>query len=241
MNQLYKYTLPQGSFLYRYDILEPPTKWSVQHKNPEYIDYSIGTKNVVNAFFFFNSKRQAESTGRYAIMRNNRCNEYWISKCKTKRDILLLDLRDFNNYIALLNEFTNEGFNILTEEFSMGGYGQERYSQIAEDFCFLREIYSKGTSWVRNKQLFTQVGVVVEKIEKVIGIPKDNIGGFCQSLTDYKNGVAFKNLLCNTGFEGYIFNESDHSEGSDTICVFETEVLTMPEIDDHIVGHIGVL
>ena len=48
----------------------------------------------------------------------------------------------------------------------------------------------------------------------------------CQGLTDFSNGIIFKDILEEKGFDGYIFQETD----AKTFCLFNSHKLSLPKV-----------
>lgn len=219
MNQLTDYILQPEVELYRYDIQLPPQEWDVDFKNPEYAHYTMGPKNQIGAFFFFNSFEQAEKTASRAVTQNkDMSSEFWITKCKRNMDLRLLDLRDFLHCTGLLATLDHNGFNVLTDDFKT--WHGIPFSAIASNIKQIEAI-SKDPNWYLDKAKSEIVNLAVTKVEDTFLFLNDNIGALCQLLTDFSNGFSFKSQLQENGYEGYIFNESDHSEGSDTLCILD--------------------
>lgn len=77
------YKIPGAVKLFRYDIECPPDNWNTDFKNKEYV-YSddcedLRIKNRIGAFYFFENKATAYSTGCLAAQ-NNGCNKIWLTE-----------------------------------------------------------------------------------------------------------------------------------------------------------------
>lgn len=55
------------------------------------------------------------------------------------------------------------------------------------------------------------------------------LGFFGQCLTDFENGIHFRNFLESVPLEGYMFNESNGTSGSNTICLLSDNYLSKPK------------
>lgn len=82
--------LKARTVLYRYDLSsELPKEWSTDYKSKEY-DYGIlGRKNKMNAFFFYDSKDVAESTGKCASFKID-VDEITLTSTKLEEDVIFL-------------------------------------------------------------------------------------------------------------------------------------------------------
>ena len=117
------YKIPGAVKLFRYDIECPPDNWNTDFKNKEYV-YSddcedLRIKNRIGAFYFFENKATAYSTGCLAAQ-NNRCTKIWLTETSIIQEIQLLDLSQFENISSLLLSFDELGFDILTDKFHQG-------------------------------------------------------------------------------------------------------------------------
>lgn len=230
MNQLRDCILQSGEKLYRYDIKEPPKEWSTDFKNPEYVYSDTGIKNQIGAFFFFNSYHQAVNTACCAIIKNaNIAKGIWITECTTSKIIKLLDLRDFNFCVELLAAFDKSDYPILTDNFR--SWKDISFANMEKGIRSIEDIVLENSIWTTNQEQSTRIGKVAAKMEQILSIPNDHIGYLLQLLTDYSNGLYFKSILHDKGYEGYIFNETNNFftiKGTDTICVFSAEKLNSP-------------
>ena len=230
MNVLTDLYLQIGERLYRYDIIEPPKNWTSTFKNPEYIYPDTGVKNQVGAFFFFNSRQQAQYTAYCAINKcANLAKGIWITECTIKESVKLLDLRDSFFTIELLAALDNSGFPIFTSDFR--SWWGTPFSTIKDDIHSVEEIVLKDASWIYNPEQKKRIDDASKKMYKALSITNDHIGHLLQLLTDYSNGICFKSMLQEKDYEGYIFNETNSPyppNGTDTVCVFSSEKFLPP-------------
>lgn len=229
-----KFQLQEYSELFRYDLSAPPTSWDMKYKNPEYVNSEKGSKNQIGAFFFFNSKEQASNTAHKAIERypTKNYNKIWITQAVVKSPVNLLDLRRFTYCSGLLATLQNKGYDIMSSSFRKYGLW-ESYENAKEAVDLIISISEKDPNWALDKEKDKLIQESINRIEDVIGLPNEYIGGLCQQFTDFGNGFAFKDMLQEKGFEGYIFNESNHAVGSDTVCLLSAEKLEEPVIVDY--------
>lgn len=221
--------MSKGSKLYRYDLTEPPYQWSTKHKNPEYQNNSK-SKNLFGGFFFFNSLYQAVGTCKAAFDRYG--EEYqcaWLTECETIREISLLDLRmELTISSALLNlykgsiDIFNDSFHVYSNKgpqvtFSIFRKDIETITQIIEDI-----------EWYHNQENNRVFNEFVHKIEQHF-IANDYVGLLGQRLTDCENGISFSKLLQERQWGGYIFNEANRQEATDTVCLINSDILGSPK------------
>lgn len=227
MNQLKDYILETGTLLYRYDLKEPPKDWSKDFKNPEYVYSDLGVKNQVGAFFFFDSHNQATNTAQCAVQRHpNIVDGIWITMCTIKKTVKLLDLRDFQFCTGLLFTLEHQKYNILIANFRT--WQGVPFSDMSKSLQTICDISLEDSNWFLSSEKSKNIDSAILNVESILGFPNDNIGALCQLFTDYSNGEVFKNLLIEKGYEGYIFNESNHSTGSNTLCIFESNKFWEP-------------
>lgn len=136
-----------------------------------------------------------------------------ITSCEVRKDIVLLDLftgiERCSNMISVL-----KGLNLNVVNTLFYNYQRDTsYTEIEHD---LELLYS---------------GNCTEKLGAAARI--DDF--FCsrlpllgQSLTDFNNGVAFKEMLIRNHWEGYVFKEE---ESSNTYCLLDATKLTNPVHD----------
>ena len=116
MNTIKEFVLKKGFCLYRYDIVEPPKEWNTDYKNPEYEYPDTGIKNLIGAFFFFNSFQYAYKTAICAVEKE-KADGIWITRCTLKEPVKLFDLRDFILCVELLAVLDKTENEIFCDEF----------------------------------------------------------------------------------------------------------------------------
>lgn len=225
------YIMPKGYKLYRYDLNEPPCNWSINHKNPEYQYGSGKIKNQFNGFFFFNSFYQTIGTCKNAIEKNgDRFQCAWLTKCETICETALLDIRKAPSISALFLGLYKNGFDIFNDNFSI--YKKEDkipFSIFRKDLEEFSKIV-EDEKWYLSKDKNEVVNEFIRKIETLF-IDNDWLGFAEQSLTDFENGISFSKLLQEKNLDGYIFNEANRIEGSDTVCFIDNKALSDPKCE----------
>ena len=234
MNKLKEYILPIGKKLYRYDIKEPPKEWSSDFKNPEDVYSNTGIKNLIGAFFFFNSRIQAVKTANCAFRKHiNTAEGIWITECTIKEYIRLLDLRDSIICIELLAAFDKAGFDIFSDK--LKSWEGIQFSKLANIIKPIEDVVLSDTKkWINDKELTKIVRISITGMQKILNIENTNIGHLLQLLTDFTNGAYFKKLLQDNMYEGYIFNETNCPipiTGSDTVCIFNSTKFLAPRVE----------
>lgn len=231
MNKLNDYILRPGTQLYRYDLKEPPKEWRSDFKNPEYVYPDRGVKNEIGAFFFFNTLKQAHDTALFSWRKNkdkNR-NGIWITKCTISEPIKLLDLRDSIICIELLAAFDKSGFDIFSDK--LKSWNGISFSKLAEYIQSVEDIVLSDTNWANDKEITNSVQNSIMGLQRILNIENIHIGHLLQLLTDFSNGIHFRKILQEKGYEGYIFNETNCPvpiTGTDTICVFNSTKFQLP-------------
>lgn len=220
------YTVPGAVHLHRYDVECPPEDWNADFKNQEYV-YSdecedLRIKNRIGAYFFFENRATAYCTGTIAAKKLNR-NRIWLTETSITNEIQLLDFSHFEHISALLLAFDEIGFDVLTDKF-------HKFNSIGacKSFADLRPLVEH----------LKQLDVKPDKTDKdhyeIINIANE-IGHFFsgnhridylgQLLSDFTNGIEFKEMLLSKGYDGYIFRESHDSP---TYCILNSDALSKP-------------
>lgn len=208
--------LEPGDKLYRYDLGEKlDAEWLTDYSSPEYSFSEYGPKNKIGLFFFYNDISAAKNTLAQAVYNQKKMgiiyNYGTITSCQVIDDIRLLDLEaglsSCSDKIRFLHQI---GLNVITELFY--NYQFKRpYSELQnalEDLLSTDQSLSSAAENVINEFFYN--------FPPLLG----------QSLTDFDNGEAFKEMLENKGFEGYVFMEDFIS---DTYCLLSSNKITEPE------------
>lgn len=212
--------------LYRYTFVnsQPPSTWSPDFKNPEYTIERV--KNEIGAYYFFlnlETTKAVASIAKSTLAKRglNEMNTCFVTNCCLTESVSLLDLRYPNgrcDAIVTLNQLFEEDINVLTDQFVK--HDGTPFSSVESSYTNYQRMLEKGDL------------ISTTTAELVIG---DSINTFFrgsygsmfgQMLTDYGNGVLFKQMLLTRGYEGYIFDEE---RSSHTVCLFDSDKLTQPE------------
>ena len=222
--------IPSGEWLYRYDLSQPLGEWSTEFYNPEYI-FDCGHKNQFGGFFFFDSEQQAENTGRKALKRykGRKFDGLWITKCQTTSKSELLDLRGYKSISAILCDFYQNGINIFNNSFHEFFFDKKSFVELKKPIELLCNITS-SLKWKENREASYNVKSIIKFVETFF--VDDAVPGILgQCLTDFENGTAFKAILEENNFEGYIFNEANGMIGTDTLCFLSSDKLSRPQTE----------
>lgn len=214
--------LPVGTALYRYCLgTEVPTVWSSDYHSPEYFSPKFGDKNQIGAFFFYPYEQTARNVLSVAVQQQERQGHPYpnntITNCHTTADINLLDITNCQRPVNILNILHDEGIDVLTTDFNKYLDDMVPFYQIRGHHQFIMQ--NEGTNdWIVKSDI-KEYGV---QIDQFFHWRVQYIG---QLLTDFGNGVTFKRLLQERGYEGYQFMEEKFTP---TICIFEADKLTVP-------------
>lgn len=208
--------LEPGDKLYRYDLGEKlDAEWLTDYSSPEYSFSEYGPKNKIGLFFFYNDISAAKNTLAQAVYNQKKMGTIYnygtITSCQVIDDIRLLDLEaglsSCSDKIRFLHQI---GLNVITELFY--NYQFKRpFSELQnslEDLLSTDQSLSSAAENVINEFFYN--------FPPLLG----------QSLTDFDNGEAFKEMLENNEFEGYVFMEDFIS---DTYCLLSSDKITAPE------------
>ena len=225
MEEIKEIILTKEHPLFRYDLVVPPEQWSKEFKNPIYVSKAYGAKNVIGAFFFFDSRNQAYNTGikQQNCFHTSANGIMYITQCNLKADISVLDLTSIEHCANLIYLLKDQGFDIINSEFFRATDDEIKELNDAIEFVVKFRATSKGNC-------YDSVDFVlnVQKIEKFLGFDELAVGFLCQRITDCKNGVKFKCFLQEIGKDGYMFNETNNRLGSNTICILESDKFDKP-------------
>lgn len=214
--------LPAGTALYRYCLgTVVPGAWSTDYHSPEYYSPDFGDKNKIGAFFFYPNEQTARNVLGAAVQKQEQQGHAYpsntITSCQTTADINLLDITGCQRPVNILNILYDEGIDVLTTDFNKYLDHTVPFNQIRGYHKFIMD--NEGTNDMVVKSDMKEYGV---KIDQFFHWRVQYTG---QLMTDFGNGVAFKGLLQERGFEGYQFmEEKDYP----TICIFESDKLSAP-------------
>lgn len=213
--------------LYRYDLECPPTDWSNEYKNVEYIYEgecdALRVKNQIGAFFFFENISTAYATGSIAAKKNG-TNTIWLTETSIINRISLLEFSHLKNISSILLAFEELGIDVLNDSFfkfnSCGAC--ESFEKLRPLLDELKDLDQKEH---KNDREIMKISDLAYEIGKFF-YSNERIDYFGQLLTDFGNGNTFKNILTEKGYDGYIFREDYNSS---TYCLFEASALSKPQ------------
>lgn len=219
-------TYKRAVHLHRYDVECPPEDWNTDFKNQEYI-YSeecvdLRIKNRIGAFFFFDNKGTAYCTGTIAAKKLN-LKRIWLTETSIAKEIQLLDFSHFENISSLLLVFEEIGFDVLTDRFhKFNPIGAcKSFVEIRPLVEHIRQLDAKPDKTDRDHSeilnIANEIGQFFYGNHRI-----DYLG---QLLSDFTNGIVFKEMLLSKGYNGYIFRESHDSP---TYCILNSDALSKP-------------
>ena len=212
--QDYMLILEKGDALYRYILMTPPPQeWSTCLHNPEYDSIELGPKNIIGAFFFYDTPVAAKKVLAQAIVNQQKIeNNYTyatVTCCLVTDDIILLNLESgILNCCDMISALNRIGINIVSSSF----YNYKKHLPFSSITSEMKKLNS-GDKIERE--------TAANSIESFFCYPP-YLG---QTLTDFNNGPIFKNMLKKKGLEGYVFMEL---LDSNTYCLFDSNKLTAP-------------
>ena len=219
-----------GFPLYRYDITRSPKgKWDKDYKSLIYYWPDAGPKNEIGAFFFFDTEYEAVEVGREVLGKkkdmirdNNPKLSIWITNTVTHENLYMLDLSKCKNVVDLYVTLWNEQIDIFRDDFyrfdSLNG--SVPLSQIKEHVACLatHNDETKSSKLIECKCEILNLYNCIDE--------NNQLAYACQGLTDFSNGIIFKDILEEKGFDGYIFQETD----AKTFCLFNSHKLSLPKV-----------
>ena len=87
---------------------------------------------------------------------------------------------------------------------------------------------TSNPDWKKDRDANNSVKSVIKFVE-IYFVDNDTPGILGQCLTDFENGAAFKAILEENNFEGYVFNEPNGLTGIDTFCFLSSDKLSLPQ------------
>lgn len=186
------------------------------------------TESVAFSFLIQNHKRKIQEKKALKRYRNREFEGLWITKCQTVSDSVFLDLREYRAITAILADFYQNGIDLFNDNFHEFYTGSKKsFVDLKEPIRLLCDITS-NPNWFKDIEVDKQVKSVVKFVETYF-FDNDTPGIFGQCLTDFENGAAFKAVLEENNFEGYIFNEANGMTGTDTLCFLSSDKLSYPQ------------
>lgn len=127
--------------LYRYNLIEPPSYWNEEFKNPQYVS-SRGAKNSIGAYFFYSKYETAVNVGKKAIQESGGDhNTLFITFAQLHQEANLLELSlpiETFEPDYMLNLLYDNGIDVLTDDFKHIN-PSHKLSEIRDDYFRIRE------------------------------------------------------------------------------------------------------
>ena len=217
----------KGKTFYRYDISsEPlPEEWDDTIKSIEYSNTAYGPKNIVGSFFFYDNQETAEAVGRIAIGRTDTTKSIIITSCQLVEDVNLLDLTKYDEALldvqsdhplSILNILKAHDIDVLTDNFHRYDTDVVPFSSLMEDFSIVHQPVTNDYNQIKNR---------INAATRINAFFHDCIPFLGQSLSDFANGISFKDILEKKDYDGYLFLEEPSSP---TYCLFKKNKLGKP-------------
>lgn len=198
-----------------------PEDWITSYHSPEYHSNDYGDKNQIGAFFFYKDEETARNVLGVAVKNSVKRGEIYkvntITSCQTTLDINLLDITGCQRPVNILNVLHDEGIDILTNEFVRHLNGIQTFDTIRGLHQYILDHESEYECPVNREKI--NCAVMIDVFFQCL------VGYTGQLMTDFGNGMVFKRLLIEKGYEGYQFMEE---KSSPTICLFDSSKISKP-------------
>lgn len=207
--------------LYRYGLgHDYPNVWCNNIHNQEYHFDELGDKNQIGAYFFYDNEDTARRVLDVAIENQKAQSEIvetaTITSCRVQEEIVLLDLYSgIDRCCNMISCLSDLNLNVVTDSF----YNYQKKKSYTAIQGFLEQLPIEQRP---NKGDDCKIINAARSIDVFFDNSNSLLG---QSLTDFENGVAFKELLINNDWEGYVFKEED---SSNTYCLLDATKLSDP-------------
>ena len=201
--------------LYRYDLVEPPNEWSKSHKSIEKNYYNESEhKNKADLFFFTDSLAIAKDLGKNAAINNDKVIYFLTSLNEFNSTIKIIDFSDCYNIYQMLCLLSDINIDVLSNRFQTFE-GTQTFESLKSIF----ESVESESDIDKKRKLFYQLKVHSSR-------SFDDISLFGQRLTDFENGIIFKDLvkLKYPDVDGYKWQEFKDKRGY-TYCFFDCDKL----------------
>lgn len=169
--------------LYRYDLVNPPTKWDINPKNEEYKSEIMGPKNSAGLYFFTDCYELANDLGR------SYKENYYLTTCRPN-ELKVIDFGRCDTIYHMLCVLKDLNIDVLTENFKTY---EEKDGNHINTFLSMRDYFY-------NAEVETDMINKMGLIQKLRVDPNSDylhISLFGQRLTDFQNGIIFKELVRN--------------------------------------------
>jgi hypothetical protein len=197
------------TFLYRSDLNQPPKQFATTFNNPKYLDSHLGYKNQAGLFFFTDSRDIANCLAQNECV-ERKSNNYFLTTVSVNKPLQLIDFTNSFNIYQMLCVLTDLGINVLTSNF--------KTFEDSQDFKSLDTIFNAAEEAIEPVQKFDDI----QKIKMHSNSSYEDIGLFGQRLTDFQNGIHFKQIMTDQypNIDGYTWREFGDDRGY-SYCLFE--------------------
>lgn len=224
--------------LWRYDLIEPADEWDSSYHSPEYTYSSMAEnlkfKNQIGAFYLFDNKEQALLTGRIA-KEKSQSKELWLTHTTLIPSVRFLDIRSsylengelisHEHPIHIIDHLIELGLDVFSDNFKK--YVNQKgdtypFSVMKTNYETCKNIQGDNISDDDRHIKYT----LAQDINSFFRHPEAwNLAYIGQLLTDFENGLFFKDFLEKLGCGGYIFNEAPETP---TYCILQSNNLSTP-------------
>lgn len=208
------------NFLYRSDLNQPPKQFETTFNNPKYQDSQLGNKNQAGLFFFTDSSDIANCLAQNECV-ERKFNNYYLTTISIIQPLSLIDFTNSFNIYQMLCVLTDLGLNVLTSDF--------KTFEGMQDFKSLEPIFNSAEAAIEPVQKFDDI----QQIKIHSNSTYDNVGLFGQRLTDFQNGVHFKQIVTKQypNVNGYIWREFGDERGY-SYCLFNSDKLEIQSVQE---------
>ena len=203
--------LPKGFALYRSDINEPPETWNKDFINPTY-NYNGFVKNLAGNLFFFDNESAARKLGKTYAQ-----GYHYLTACNINiDDCRIIDFSECGSVYMMIRLLDELGIQVMTDDFKLYMESAPPHEATFREFSIAYDKAKAGDT-------FSAVKV------KFPGKTARDIDIFGQRLTDFNNGIIFKELIdkMENPIHGYRWTEQD-AAGIYSYCIFSPSTVSEP-------------
>ena len=220
-----RFLIETSEVLYRYDLIKPPNQWDKEFRNEKYNFCNLGHKNKAGLFFFTNSLDIANDLGKTNVKENGQAKGFYRTKCTPTSPLKIIDFSCSSSIYVMLRILKDLDIDVLNDDFKF--YGN-----------FDGDNTTTFSSWRDSFEAAENENNMFRKLKIIQNLklhPNSNVQDvklFGQRLTDFDNGIKFKELVISKSNEidGYRWVEFDNSKGL-TYCLFDSGKLSNPEYE----------
>lgn len=209
---------------YRYDLSDSlPNDWTTDYHSIEY-SYDRGFKNICGSFFFYDNEQTALDVLKNAAKKRN-VHAATITSCHILKEITLLDLSKNVSPSQLLCCLYKNGIDVFKKDFYRYDEDPSKDRKIDEMKESIEAIVT------RDNKAREDMSFIIKTATKINDFFYSKKCSPCecrylgQLFTDFDNGLKFKKMLLDKGYDGYCCMETLNGV---TYCIFDHNVLSSP-------------